>query len=138
MIVDNYYSILGVDITSTINEIKKAYLTLAHIYHPDHNKGNLESTEKFLKIKNAYEKLKDVSFRINYDKSLAKEINFIKLTDEYKNVINTKCIPFKTQFKNKQEVGSLFRFKAFNITPGMVIDLYENVFCFMSGKYDDK
>ena len=52
----NYHAILGVSLTATKEEIKRAYRTLALKYHPDRNKA--EGAEaKFIEINQAYEAL---------------------------------------------------------------------------------
>jgi molecular chaperone DnaJ len=64
----DYYEILGVNKTSTPEEIKKAYRKLALKYHPDHNKDNPEAEEKFKSITHAYDILKDEKKREVYDR----------------------------------------------------------------------
>ncbi len=63
----NYYDILGISKDSNDREIKRAYKRLAIKYHPDRNKGNKESEEKFKEIKKAYEILSDKNKRSMYD-----------------------------------------------------------------------
>lgn len=63
----NYYEILGVEKTATLDEIKKAYRTLAFKYHPDRNPGDKEAEEKFKQISAAYDVLSDETKRRNYD-----------------------------------------------------------------------
>jgi DnaJ-class molecular chaperone len=64
-----HYSVLGLDKDSNPNqhEIKKAYRKMAMEYHPDKNKDNPESEEKFKEISNAYEVLSDENKRRIYD-----------------------------------------------------------------------
>lgn len=56
--MNNHYSLLGVDIYSSKEQIKKAYYQLAKQYHPDNNKDKNAST-KFKEIKTAYDWLKN-------------------------------------------------------------------------------
>jgi DnaJ homolog subfamily B member 4 len=63
----DYYQILGVGKTATVDEIKKAYKKLALKHHPDRNKGSPEATEKFKNLSEAYEVLSDAEKRQVYD-----------------------------------------------------------------------
>ncbi|KAF2518660.1 J domain-containing protein [Flavobacterium salilacus subsp. salilacus] len=63
----NYYKILGVTVTSSQAEIKKAYRLLAIQYHPDKNGGDRESEERFKLISEAYIVLSDTAKRNAYD-----------------------------------------------------------------------
>jgi curved DNA-binding protein len=58
------YSVLGVDKSSTQNDIKKAYRKLAKEHHPDKNGG---ADTKFKEIAEAYEKIGDESSRQKHD-----------------------------------------------------------------------
>ena len=63
----DYYKILGVSKTASAQEIKSAYRKLALQYHPDKNKGNKASEEKFKEVTKAYEVLGDEQKRQTYD-----------------------------------------------------------------------
>jgi len=63
----DYYDTLGVSRSSSEKEIKVAYRKLARQFHPDANKGNKASEEKFKEITEAYEVLKDSEKRKRYD-----------------------------------------------------------------------
>lgn len=65
----DYYEILGVDRKATQKEIKDAYRKLARKYHPDANKEDKETEEKFKEISEAYEALKDPKKRKEYDET---------------------------------------------------------------------
>ena len=63
------YDVLGVNKTSSIDEIKKAYKKLALKHHPDRNKTNKEQAEEqFKKISAAHEALSNPEKREMYDK----------------------------------------------------------------------
>ena len=60
----DYYSILGVNKQAPKDEIKKAFRTLAHKYHPDKKTGD---DAKFKEINEAYSVLSDDGKRQQYD-----------------------------------------------------------------------
>ncbi len=62
----DYYKILGVENTSTQDQIKIAYRKLARKYHPDLNKDE-DAEDKFKEVGEAYEALKDIEKRAAYD-----------------------------------------------------------------------
>ena len=68
--MDNYYDILGVSPNASLDEIKKAYRSLANIYHPDINP---QTEEKFKAINLAYETLSDETKRAVYEFDLRKK-----------------------------------------------------------------
>lgn len=64
----DYYEILGVDKTSSADEIKKAYRKKAMQYHPDRNPGNAEAESNFKEAAEAYDVLRDEEKRARYDR----------------------------------------------------------------------
>ena len=66
--MSDYYELLGVSRTASQNDVRKAYRRLARQYHPDVNKGDKASEEKFKQINEAYGVLSDEDKRRKYDK----------------------------------------------------------------------
>ncbi len=63
----DYYEILGVAKTASLDEVKKAYRKKALEFHPDRNPGNKEAEEKFKEATAAYSVLSDSDQRAKYD-----------------------------------------------------------------------
>lgn len=63
----DYYKMLGVSKNASPDEIKKAYRKFAIKYHPDKNKGDKASEEKFKEINEAYAVLSDPEKKKQYD-----------------------------------------------------------------------
>ena len=62
----DYYEVLGVPKTATIEEIKSAFRKLAMKYHPDRNKEK-DAEAKFKEVNEAYQVLSDKDKRALYD-----------------------------------------------------------------------
>src|SRR5512143_3759295 len=62
----DYYEILGVPRTASLDEIKTAFRKLARLYHPDVSK-EADAEERFKEINEAYGVLSDPQKRARYD-----------------------------------------------------------------------
>jgi len=63
----DYYDVLGVDKSSSADQIKSAYRKQAIKYHPDKNKGDKAAEEKFKEASEAYHVLSNSERKQNYD-----------------------------------------------------------------------
>src|SRR3954452_7555087 len=63
----NYYEILGVKKSASVDEIRKAFRKLARKYHPDVNPGDKAAEEKFKTLSEANDVLSDPKKRKIYD-----------------------------------------------------------------------
>lgn len=67
MAYKDYYKILGVEKTTSTEDIKKAYRKLAMKYHPDKNPSDKVAEEKFKEVNEANEVLSNADKRKRYD-----------------------------------------------------------------------
>src|SRR4051794_41809849 len=63
----DYYEILGVKKSASVEDIRKAFRKLARKYHPDVNPGDKAAEEKFKALSEANEVLSDPKKRKIYD-----------------------------------------------------------------------
>jgi molecular chaperone DnaJ len=68
----DYYSILGIQVEATLEQIKSAYRRLARQFHPDMK--DTSDIERFREIQEAYEVLSDGEKRRAYDLTAGTEI----------------------------------------------------------------
>ncbi len=64
----DYYEVLEVSKSASVEDIKKAYRKKAVQFHPDKNPGNKEAEEKFKEATEAYSVLSDAESRARYDR----------------------------------------------------------------------
>ena len=63
----DYYEVLGINKSASADQIKSAYRKLAVKFHPDKNKGDKASEEKFKEASEAYHVLSNAERKQNYD-----------------------------------------------------------------------
>lgn len=64
----DYYEVLGVGRSASVEEIKKAYRKVAMQFHPDRNPGDKTAEDKFKEAAEAYEILSDPDRKSQYDR----------------------------------------------------------------------
>ena len=117
----DYYSILRVSPTATQEEIRKSYLLLSKMFHPDKfsavDQPNewKKSNEIFQDLNEAYTTLKDASSRAKYDNSIS---------DSFKkeNQSSSKSKGTKTSYKQ-----NLHRTVLFDSLPSHIKDRIKNL-----------
>src|SRR4029450_10478307 len=65
----DFYADLGVSKDASAPDIKKSYRKLAQKHHPDANKGDKASEERFKEVGRAYAVLSDPKKRAEYDEA---------------------------------------------------------------------
>jgi molecular chaperone DnaJ len=63
----DYYQVLGVAESASVDDIKKAFRRLAKQHHPDRNPNNPQAVERFKEINEAHDVLSDPEKRKKYD-----------------------------------------------------------------------
>jgi curved DNA-binding protein len=89
----DYYSILGLQKTASLVEIKQTFYKLALKYHPDKNPLNPASSDIFKEITEANKVLSDPEKRKKYD----------KLFIEFENAQSTKKHGYESYFDQKRK-----------------------------------
>lgn len=96
----NYYDILELPVTASVDQIKKSFRQKAIKYHPDKHFGDKYFTDKFIDVKEAYDILSDETKRAEYDKQYKE--NFATETE------NQKQETYKEQKRNEKEKEEQF------------------------------
>ncbi|MDP4223480.1 MAG: J domain-containing protein [Bacteroidota bacterium] len=78
MVLSEYYDILGLPVTATIDEIKRAYRKKARLYHPDINHLP-DAKDQFIRVTEAYDFL-----IANYGKGDLTDQDYFRIVEEWR------------------------------------------------------
>ncbi|PKU77568.1 chaperone protein dnaJ 20, chloroplastic-like [Dendrobium catenatum] len=75
---ESFYELLGIPVSGSHDDIKRAYKQLARKYHPDVSPPDRteEYTQRFILVQEAYETLSDPECRALYDRYLARGLHY--------------------------------------------------------------
>ena len=112
----DYYYLLGLKQTATLDEIKDSYRRLSKKFHPDVNDGDAFFAERFKDIQEAYELLSNIERRKLYD------LKYSKKSESSSNNSNfTPEIEFFTSNKIGIHIGDEITFKWKTINADIVV-----------------
>lgn len=103
--IKDYYYILGVKQTASLEEIKRAHRKLSHKFHPDKNDGDEFFADRFKDIQEAYETLTNPAKRKVFDMSRNGSSPFSE--DEHRQELNPDIEYFnssRASFELGQEI----------------------------------
>lgn len=87
---------MNVSPKASSDEIKKAYLRLVKIYHPDKNRGSRLAEKKFQQINQAWKILKDINKRKLFDENL-RQTRLLKQKSLAQTELHTKAVKKKKE-----------------------------------------
>jgi|SRR3954462_116029 len=82
MAFKNYYILLGIKNTASLEEIKLAFRNLAKKYHPDKNQDDKHTDTIFKEIQEAYETLSNSEKRKKYDLKFSYSSNYQQIKNK--------------------------------------------------------
>lgn len=135
----DYYKILEVSKTATDAEIKSAYRKLANKYHPDKNKSDKASEEKFKEINEAYQVLGNPENRKKYD-NLGMNWNRHQSTGGTSDNFNwedwfQQPRSGRGRYKGESSKGDYKTYREFFSRGGGVSDFFERIFGGMTNDF---
>ena len=116
----DYYYLLGLKQTATLDEIKDSYRRLSKKFHPDVNDGDAFFSERFKDIQEAYEILSNSERRKIYD------LKYSKKSESSSNNSNfSPEIEFFTADKSEVYIGEeiVFNWKTINADDVKIIPI---------------
>jgi len=95
------YTILGINNTASLKEIKTAYRRNAKKYHPDKN-NNKGANKQFINISNAYEILSNNDTKKRYDnEQYNKKIIDLNLVNIFEKIFETSLDNFISKCEDR-------------------------------------
>ena len=113
----DYYYLLGLKQTATLEEIKDSYRRLAKKFHPDVNNGDPFFAERFKDVQEAYEILSDITKKEKYDNNL----NAPRKTDHRESTITNPEIIYFNSDSNDLTLGENITFSWKTVNADTVI-----------------
>ena len=113
----DYYYLLGLKQTASLDEIKDSYRRLSKKFHPDVNDGDAFFAERFKDIQEAYEVLSNLERRKVYDSKYSKRSE--SSSNSFSNF--SPEIEFFTADKNGIHIGDEITFKWKTINADVVL-----------------
>ena len=108
----DYYSILNIPKTASIDEIKKAYRKLAMKHHPDRNGGD---DTQFKKVQEAYDVLSDPAKKQQYDNPFSNHQQFnihgMDAESFFNQIFGARPQPQKQTFRTSVTVSLVDAYK---------------------------
>lgn len=101
----NLYETLGLHPSATSSEIKQAYYDLSFKYHPDRNEDNIEASNKFREVTEAYEVLGNFGLKKRYDKGLPLPLSKQRRSGPLRPV-EEKNVPLQKFFDSRHSKSS--------------------------------
>lgn len=95
----DYYKILGVGRDASESDIKKAYRSMAMMFHPDKNPGDEAAAEKFKDIQEAYEVLSDRDKKAKHDNPGLGAAFFQRAQQQQQQTGNSVKFPISVSFE---------------------------------------
>ncbi len=132
----NYYELLGVSTTASVEEIRKAYKTQMKKWHPDINKDD-EAVEMSIKLNEAKDTLLDESKRKEYDNYLKyKETSaYQKYATRYGQKTNNSYQEYEAKMVTKWDYFREYlrsdNVKFINKIVSLILVMLETLFCFL-------
>ncbi len=117
----DYYQVLGVTKSATVEDIRKAYRKLARKHHPDVNSGNKDAEKKFKEINEANTVLSDPAKRKKYD-TYGKDWEHADAFDQAR--ANRPNNPRN----NSRSGGSRYTMNGEEVDPEMFSDFFQSMF----------